>query len=288
MSSRIDQKTPSAVIQAGDFIYSLRGNQDLSLDAYAAINALAQTIADTLIPAGTEAPFAGISVPSGWLEEDGSAVSKTTYATLWNALHSNKGAFTVTIATPGVFTLTSHGLLARQRIYLTSTGSLPTGLAVDTNYYIIFVDANTFRLATTLANAKAGTAINTTGSQSGVHSLVYAPWGISGSSNFLLPDSRSGSKRGRGTPTQFTSNTVVVQGEVIDDSVQGHRHTLRQLLGGGGTGNQFTFASSNNTTLSSSSEGNIGDPSTDGVNGTPRTGLETTGKSVGTMWMIKT
>lgn len=59
------------------------------------------------------------------------------------------------------------------------------------------------------------------------------------------------------------------------DAFQGHWHTLRQLLGGGGTGVQFTFASQTNTTLVSSHPGNVGDAATDGVNGTPRTSTET-------------
>ncbi len=40
MASRIDQKTPASTIEAGDILYSLRGNQDLSLDAHTAIPAL--------------------------------------------------------------------------------------------------------------------------------------------------------------------------------------------------------------------------------------------------------
>lgn len=58
------------------------------------------------------------------------------------------------------------------------------------------------------------------------------------------------------------------------DAFENHWHTLRQLLGGGGTGVQFTFASQTNTTVFSSHPGNVGDPATDGVN-TPRTATET-------------
>lgn len=47
------------------------------------------------------------------------------------------------------------------------TGTLPTGLSLSTNYWIIRVDANTFSFATTLANALASTAITLSGSASG-------------------------------------------------------------------------------------------------------------------------
>lgn len=79
---------------------------------------------------------------------------------------------TITIATPGVVSYTAHGLYTGQKIQITTTGALPTGLTASTTYYVIEVDENTFRLATSLANAVAGTAINTTGSQSGVHTLT--------------------------------------------------------------------------------------------------------------------
>lgn len=76
---------------------------------------------------------------------------------------------TVTIATPGVFTLANHGFVAEQVVHLSTTGALPTGLAVDTPYYVIATGLTTsaFQLSATLN----GTAIATTGTQSGVHSV---------------------------------------------------------------------------------------------------------------------
>lgn len=76
---------------------------------------------------------------------------------------------TVTIAAPGVMTWTAHGMVSGQRIQLTTTGALPTGLTASTTYWITVIDANTFNLSTSLANAQAATFITTTGSQSGVH-----------------------------------------------------------------------------------------------------------------------
>ena len=69
-------------------------------------------------------------------------------------------------------TYTSHGLYTGQRIQLTTTGTLPTGLTASTSYYVIYVDANSFQLATSLVNAAAGTAINTSSTQSGTHTLT--------------------------------------------------------------------------------------------------------------------
>ena len=75
---------------------------------------------------------------------------------------------TITIASPGVITL-GIDVPTCTPIILSTTGALPTGLTAGTVYYYIRQDATTGWLATSLANAQAGTKINTSGSQSGVH-----------------------------------------------------------------------------------------------------------------------
>jgi len=78
---------------------------------------------------------------------------------------------TVTIATPGVFTLAAHGYSVGDSILLSTTGALPTGVVVNTVYYIVSTPtADTFTVSATLG----GAAINTTGTQSGVHTLYSA------------------------------------------------------------------------------------------------------------------
>jgi hypothetical protein len=81
----------------------------------------------------------------------------------------SSSTITVTIATPGVVTHTSHGRITGEKVYFTTTGALPTGITASTTYYIIKIDANSYNLATTYANAVAGTKVATSGSQSGVH-----------------------------------------------------------------------------------------------------------------------
>lgn len=84
----------------------------------------------------------------------------------------NTGTFTVTIATPAVISYSSHGFITGDRLYFTTTGALPTGLSQNVAYFVIRTGAGTFNVATTYANAIAGTAINTTGTQSGVHTAL--------------------------------------------------------------------------------------------------------------------
>lgn len=238
-------------------------------------------------PTGTLFIWSGIAAPTGYLFCDGSFLSRTTYAKLFNILCTSKGTFTVTIASPAVITLVGHGLNTGDCISLSTTGALPTNLVADTNYYVIRIDADTIRLATTyaLAIATVPTPINTTGTQSGVHSLLYNPWGISGASNFLLPDSLGAFPRGVGTSTKFTANKTIGLGHYGDDTVQGHKHSYRAVsltISGGGVAMIYPSGADTNTT------GNmIGPPVTDTVNGTPRTGNETAGKSFGTNFIIK-
>lgn len=80
---------------------------------------------------------------------------------------------TVTIAAPGVFTWTGHTLQNGDAIKFSTTGALPTGITAGTTYYVVAVATNTFSVAATAG----GSAITTTGSQSGVHTAATAPTG---------------------------------------------------------------------------------------------------------------
>lgn len=151
---------------------------------------------------GVIVPYAGRSAPTGFLLCDGSAVSRATYASLF-AILCPSGTFTVTIASPGVFTKTSHGFLAGEKIHFTTTGGLPSGLATNTDYYVISagLTANAFEVAL----SPGGPAIVTTGSQSGTHTVFVSNWGRGdGTTTFNLPDLRSKSLIGTGQGATYS------------------------------------------------------------------------------------
>jgi hypothetical protein len=76
---------------------------------------------------------------------------------------------TATIASPGVITYTAHGLLANAPIAFATTGALPTGIVAGTTYFVKTVlTANTFTISATAG----GAVINTSGSQSGTHTII--------------------------------------------------------------------------------------------------------------------
>lgn len=76
---------------------------------------------------------------------------------------------TISIAAPGVVTWANHGLSVNDTIRFTTTGALPTGLAINTTYYVKTVlSANTFTVSATAG----GAAITTSGTQSGTQTAL--------------------------------------------------------------------------------------------------------------------
>jgi hypothetical protein len=76
---------------------------------------------------------------------------------------------TITIAAPGVITWTDHGLSVNDTIRFTTTGALPTGLAINTTYYVKTVlSPNRF----TVSASAGGAAITTSGTQSGTQTAL--------------------------------------------------------------------------------------------------------------------
>jgi len=72
----------------------------------------------------------------------------------------------------GVASLPSN-LLTGTRVRLTTTTTLPAPLATATDYYLIKMTDGTFKLATSYANAIAGTAINITTTGTGTHTVSW-------------------------------------------------------------------------------------------------------------------
>lgn len=92
-------------------------------------------------------------------------------ASITAANGANK-SFTATAATDLVTTATDHGYQTGMKLTVSTTDTLPGGLAALTDYYFIYVSATTGKLATSQANALAGTAIDITSSGTGTHTIV--------------------------------------------------------------------------------------------------------------------
>lgn len=96
----------------------------------------------------------------------------STEYSLLTCLGRDGQTVTLTIASPCVVTLNAHGMPDGHPIRFTTTGALPTGLAINTTYYVKSPTANAFNVSAT----NGGAAINTSGSQSGTHRAIGEYW----------------------------------------------------------------------------------------------------------------
>lgn len=94
---------------------------------------------------------------------------------------------TVSAVTTGADSLTinNHPFNVGERVYITSTATLPGGLSALVQYFIIDTNTNTIKLATTKANAIAGTAIDITSTGSGTITVEHTKY-LEATGNGLL------------------------------------------------------------------------------------------------------
>lgn len=99
----------------------------------------------------------------------GSAFALTTASGTMTAVAGGYLTATVSIATPAVITSTAHGFEAGDVFRFTTTGSLPSGISALANYHVLAtgLGTNSFQFSAT----PGGTAIDSSGSQSGTHSI---------------------------------------------------------------------------------------------------------------------
>jgi len=192
------------------------------------------------VPIGSITPYAGLTAPPNYLFCNGQSVNRADYPSLFSAVTETKGTFTVNISSTAFVTLNSHGLLTGSPVYFTTTGALPTGLTANTMYFVIYFSPNSFNLATSFANAIAQVMIATSGTQSGVHTLVHAPYSVASSTTFNVPDLRGRTPVGRdASQTEF--NTVGETGgakthTLTSAEIPAHSHpNTATFTGSGGT-----------------------------------------------------
>jgi len=155
--------------------------------------------------AGLVVPYAGSSAPTGWLLCDGSAVSRTTYASLFTAISTTygvgdgsttfnlpnlKGRAIVgagtaatkvatfvsrasnVITVSGISDAANNEFQTGQAVLYSAPSGAMAGLTHNTTYYIIRTGNLTFSLATSRANAVAGTVISLSSDGTGTQTFT--------------------------------------------------------------------------------------------------------------------
>jgi hypothetical protein len=224
----------------------------------------------TGVPVGAMLKMTTPTVPQGFLKMNGAAISRTTYSSLFNVLVTTPGFsavnFTVSIATPAVVTKATHGFLGGERLRLTTTGTLPTGLGLLTDYFVFYIDANTFKLQT-MTDVLSGTFVNTSGSQGGTHSYRQSYWGLGdGTNTFNVPDMRGVFDRAWDDSRGIDTSRVIAtlqrdatkkNGLALTDP--GHTHIYYMYGGAGGSVNLIQGATANLASQNSAgSTSNVG------------------------------
>ena len=88
----------------------------------------------------------------------------------------------VTVGTDTI-TMTAHGLTTGAKGQLTTSGTLPAGLSLATDYFVIVTDADDIQLATSLANAQAGTQVDITAAAGG-GTHTFTPTALAGTATY--------------------------------------------------------------------------------------------------------
>lgn len=228
-------------------------------------------LVSALAPTAAVFPYAGTTAPDGWLLCDGSAVSRTTYASLfatigtsygsgdgsttfnlpdyrWTFLRGRGPSISVTgsgTASSNQATFTAHGFNRTGVKARLSSGTL-SGLAASTDYWVIVIDANTLAFATSKANAIAGTRT----AISGANSAVIVQW----------EDPDAGSR----ASNTVGANSGLNVGSVQADDFKSHTHVQRgyaQFASG-----NFGAGSTDNTAQTGATGGNETRPTNISVN----------------------
>jgi hypothetical protein len=115
----------------------------------------------------------------------------------------------ITLAT-NTWASTAHGLKTGLKVQLTTSSALPDPLLVLTDYFVIVVDANSFKLASTLPLAIAGTPISLV--DVGTGNQTVTPVALAGASVKLQQSNDPASSKDAsdlGSATNVTVDAVI-------------------------------------------------------------------------------
>ncbi|APH42397.1 Uncharacterized protein A9P81_2810 [Leptospira interrogans serovar Copenhageni/Icterohaemorrhagiae] len=244
----------------------------------------------------TDINLANFLIPIGSIIEDGlnlapsinfkdanaQAISRNTFVTLWNSVHR---VITGIVPTTDRISCTNHGCIEGQLVKFSFTGG---GVSALVNYYVRNPTTNDFQISSTAT----GSILDLTSSQTG-EMIINVEYGFGdGSTTYNVPDRRGIFARGAGVHGSrskaaggnYDGGAVGYAGQ---DQTQPHLHA--SPANGGlpfaviGSGSSWLNTGSSNSGASSQT----GIMVSDGTNGTPRTGNETTPAFIAVKYKVR-
>ncbi|MDO6383412.1 phage tail protein [Leptospira santarosai] len=208
--------------------------------------------------------------PARYKIPNGQSYSRTTYSTLWNLI--NRSITSITPATDRINS-SAHGRAEGDLVKFSFTGG---GITALTSYYVRNPTSNDFQISVT----KTGAIVDLTSSQSGTM-IVNTEYGFGdGSTTFNVPDRRGLFPRGAGV---HGTRAKASGGNYDGGSVGYEGQDQFQGFGIGAVSNGGSAVQPGG----SIGTGNTLFPISDGTNGTPRKGNETTPASVGVRFKVR-
>lgn len=191
-----------------------KGQVDLSAGTTAAQTAAASELILNALTGFTTKITTDDTAADGTMTLTHDVVAAVTNPSLKNADDSGAGSITSVETTAGVdeevfiateyLSIPSHGFLEGLCVRATTTGTLPAGLSLATDYFVKIVDSDTIQLSAT----QGGSAVNLTDTGTGVHTLT-AEGTLAGT--MTVQASQDGINF-RDTATSYTVNSSTADG----------------------------------------------------------------------------
>ncbi|EJP05159.1 hypothetical protein J9305_04665 [Leptospira interrogans] len=237
----------------------------------------------------TQIPLGGIiednlniTSTSNFKEANGQSISRISFSVLWNLV---KRSITGIVPTTDRISCANHGCIEGQLVKFSFTGG---GVSALVNYYVRNPTTNDFQISSTAT----GSILDLTSSQTG-EMIINVEYGFGdGSTTFNVPDRRGifargagvHGARGKAAGGNYDGGAVGYAG---NDMMFDHRHNFTYNNPFGIIGGVGSYWLSGGGTNAGNTNLVILEPITDGVNGTPRTGNETTPAYIAVKYKVR-
>lgn len=162
-------------------------------------------ITQTLATIG--APANGAAIPLDKVKSVSAQIDVTVNTPSAKTVDQDTG---VNVGTDVITATATTGYSTGLVVQLTSTGTLPAGLALATNYYVIVVSATTFKLASSLVLAQAGTAVNITDTGTAAATMTVTATALASGQVQLQKSNDGVSFYAQGTAVSVTATGTII------------------------------------------------------------------------------